>query len=161
MNLVRTIDRIFQGKASRREIARTASAAGVVGVAMPVLSRPVMAQTGSDLMYFTWGGFEAPELFPAFAETWGEPSTSFYGDEYEAIEKLRAGFEADVVCPCIDLMPSWMRVGLQPLDESRLIYLDDSFESIRNPAAAFHEGERYYTPTYYGFSSFVYRTDLT
>ena len=161
MNLVRTIDRIFQGKANRREIARTASAAGVVGVAMPVLSHPVMAQTGSDLMYFTWGGFEAPELFPAFAETWGEPSTSFYGDEYEAIEKLRAGFEADVVCPCIDVMPSWMRVGLQPLDESRLIYLDDSFESIRNPAAAFHEGERYYTPTYYGFSSFVYRTDLT
>ncbi len=161
MNLVRTIDRIFQGKASRREIARTASAAGVVGIAMPVLSHPVMAQTGSDLMYFTWGGFEAPELFPAFAETWGEPSTSFYGDEYEAIEKLRAGFEADVVCPCIDVMPSWMRVGLQPLDESRLIYLDDSFESIRNPAAAFHEGERYYTPTYYGFSSFVYRTDLT
>ena len=37
MNLVRTIDRIFQGKASRREIARTASAAGVVGIAMPVL----------------------------------------------------------------------------------------------------------------------------
>lgn len=161
MNLVRTIDRIAQGKASRREISKIAAMTGVVSLATPAMRRPAMAQTGADLMYFTWGGFEAPELFPSYAAKWGEPSTSFYGDEYEAIEKLRAGFAADVVCPCIDVMPNWMRVGLQPLDESRLIYLDDTFEAIRSPEAAFDKGERYYTPTYYGFSSFVYRTDLT
>ncbi len=161
MKLVRTIDRIAQGKATRREIGEIAALAGVVPLAVPVIARPAAAQSGEDLMYFTWGGFEVPELFPDYAEKWGEPSTSFYGDEYEAIEKLRAGFEADVVCPCIDVMPNWMRVGLQPLDESRLIYLEDTFESIRNPAAAFDNGERYYTPTYYGFTSFVYRTDLT
>jgi len=161
MNLVRTIDRIAQGKASRREISKIAAMTGVVTLATPVVRRPAFAQTGSDLMYFTWGGFEASELFPEFAAKWGEPSTSFYGDEYEAIEKLRAGFAADVVCPCIDVMPNWMRVGLQPLDESRLTYLDDTFEAIRSPAAAFDKGERFYAPTYYGFSSFVYRTDLT
>lgn len=54
-----------------------------------------------------------------------------------------------------------MRAGLLPLDESRLTYLDDTFETIRSPQAAFTDGDRYWAPTYYGFSSFVYRTDLT
>lgn len=161
MSMIRTIDRIAQGKATRREIQTMAAAAGVVTVTSPVFGRPARATEGSDLMYFTWGGFEDPGLFPTFAEKWGSPATSFYGDEYEAIEKLRAGFAADVVCPCIDVMPNWVRVGLQPIDESRLLYLDDTFEAIRSPDAAFHEGERVYVPTYYGFSSFVYRTDLT
>jgi spermidine/putrescine transport system substrate-binding protein len=161
MSMIRTIDRIAQGKATRREIQSAAAAAGVVSIALPVASRPARAVEGSDLMYFTWGGFESPGLFPAFAEKWGEPATSFYGDEYEAIEKLRAGFSVDVVCPCIDVMPNWMRVGLQPIDESRLLYLDDAFEAIRSPDAAFENGNRVYVPTYYGFSSFVYRTDLT
>jgi len=161
MSMIRSIDRIARGKATRREINRVAAAAGVVGIAMPVMSRPSHALQGSDLMYFTWGGFEAPGLFPAFAEKWGEPATSFYGDEYEAIEKLRAGFGADVVCPCIDVMPNWMRVGLQPIDESRLLYLGDTFETIRSPDAAFENGARVYVPTYYGFTSFAYRTDLT
>ncbi|MDA0220381.1 MAG: extracellular solute-binding protein [Proteobacteria bacterium] len=161
MSTIRLIDRIAQGKATRREIQALAVAAGVTTVTMPVIRRPAMAVEGSDLLYFTWGGFEDPSLFPAFAEKWGEPSVTFYGDEYEAIEKLRAGYEADVICPCIDVMPNWVRVGLQPIDESRLLYLGDTFESIRSPEAAFEKGARVYVPTYYGFSSFVYRTDLT
>ena len=161
MSTIRMIDRIAQGKATRREVQTLAAAAGVVAVTMPVTGRRAMAIEGSDLNYFTWGGFESPELFPDFQAKWGDPASSFYGDEYEAIEKMRAGFECDVVCPCIDVMPNWMRAGLQPLDESRLTYLGDTFETIRSPEAAFKDGERFWTPTYYGFSSFVYRTDLT
>ena len=161
MNRVKMIDRLSQGRLSRREVKQLAAAAGVVGVTAPVINRPARAASGEDLTYFTWGGFEDPNLFPTFVSRYGDPVVTFYGDEYEAIEKLRAGYEADVVCPCIDVMPNWMRVGLKPIDEGRLEYLDDTFESIRSPEAAFDKGERYYVPTYYGFTSFVYRTDLT
>jgi len=161
MNKIKMIDRLAQGKLTRREFKELAAVAGVASVAMPIASRPALAVTGEDLSYFTWGGFEDPNLFPEFVGKYGEPVVTFYGDEYEAIEKLRAGYECDVVCPCIDVMPNWMRVGLQPIDESRLTWLDDTFESIRSPEAAFDKGERFYVPTYYGFSSFVYRTDLT
>ena len=89
MSTIRLIDRIAQGKATRREIQALAVAAGVTTVTMPVIRRPAMAVEGSDLLYFTWGGSEDPSLFPAFAKKWGEPSVTFYGDEYEAIEKLR------------------------------------------------------------------------
>lgn len=106
MSMIRTIDRIAQGKATRREIQTMAAATGVVALTTPVVSRPAAATEGSDLSYFTWGGFESPELFPDFQAKWGDPASSFYGDEYEAIEKMRAGFECDVVCPCIDVMPN-------------------------------------------------------
>ena len=161
MNKIKMIDRLARGELTRREFKELAAVAGVVGVTMPVVNRPARAATGEDLTYFTWGGFEEPELFPDFVAKYGEPVVTFYGDEYEAIEKLRAGYEADVVCPCIDVMPNWMRVGLQPIDESRITALDDVFPAIKSPEAAFDKGERFYVPTYYGFTSFVYRTDLT
>ena len=137
MNKIKMIDRLAQGKLTRREFKELAAVAGIVGVTMPVVNRPAQAIDGDDLSYFTWGGFEEPELFPDFVAKYGEPVVTFYGDEYEAIEKLRAGYEVDVVCPCIDVMPSWMRVGLQPIDDSRITALDDVFPAIRSPEAAF------------------------
>ena len=158
MNRIKTVDKASQGKLSRREFNEALGVFGVSLVAVPMMPR--MARAASDLLYFTWAGFEIPELFPAYVEKHGAPDAVFYGDEYEAIEKLKAGFEADVVCPCIDVMPRWMGSNLQPIDESRITHLNDTFESLRNAPAAFHEGERYFVPTYWGFSSFVYRTDL-
>ena len=40
-------------------------------------------------------------------------------------------------------MPNWMRVGLQQLAESLLIYLDDTFEVNQSPDATFNTGERF------------------
>ena len=159
MKTFKVIDRIAQGKATRREYLETMAAVGATSMALPMASRP--AHAAGDLLYFTWAGFEDPGLFPAYVDTWGLPDFSYSGDEYEGIEKLKAGFEADVVCPCIDVMPRWMTSGMQPIDESKLLYLEDTFESIRSPEAAFVNGERFFVPTYWGFSSLIYRTDLT
>ena len=43
MKLVRTIDRIAQGKATRREIGEIAALAGIVPLAVPVIARPAVA----------------------------------------------------------------------------------------------------------------------
>ncbi|MBM3583257.1 MAG: extracellular solute-binding protein [Alphaproteobacteria bacterium] len=160
MNRVRLIDRLHQGKLTRREITEAAALFGVASVALPMAPRP--ARAGGELLYFTWAGFEDPGLFPAYVEKYGSPPEStFYGDEYEGIEKLKAGFEADVVCPCIDVMPRWQTSGLQPIDESKLLYLDDVFEPLKGPADAFIDGQRYFVPTYWGFSGICYNPTLS
>jgi len=159
MNRIKIIDRLTQGKLTRREYVEAMGVFGVTAAMLPVAQKPARAE--GDLLYFTWAGFEDPGLFPAYVERWGLPEFSYYGDEYEGIEKLKAGFTADLCCPCIDVMPRWMTSGMHPIDESRLDYLDDTFEAIRSPEAAFEKGERFFVPTYWGFSSFIYRTDLT
>jgi len=160
MQRLRIIDRLHQGKLSRREFTEAMSLFGVTAAAT-VGFKPRQARAAGEILYFTWAGFEDPGLFPAYVEKYGgPPETTFYGDEYEGIEKLKAGFEADVVCPCIDVMPRWQTSGLQPIDESKLLYLGDVFPSLRDGPDAFKDGQRYFVPTYWGFSSIVYRTDL-
>lgn len=160
MNRVRLIDRLHQGKLSRREFAEAAALFGVTAATLP--AAPRRARAAGEILYFTWAGFEDPGLFPAYVEKYGgPPESTFFGDEYEGIEKLKAGFEADVVCPCIDVLPRWQTSGLQPIDESRLLYLDDVFDSLKSPADAFKDGARYFVPTYWGFSSLCYNPTLT
>ena len=158
MNRIKTVDRLYQGKLSRREFNEALGVFGVSLVTVPSFVKP--ARAAGDILYFTWAGFENPNLFPAYAEKYGTPDAAFFGDEYEAIEKLKAGFEADVVAPCIDVMPRWMGSNMQPIDESRLTHLGNLFEVVHDPEAAFHNGERYFVPTFWGFTSIVYRPDL-
>ncbi len=152
------VDRLSQGKLTRRQFNEALGLFGVSTVLGPALARPARAE--SEILYFTWAGWDEPGLFPAYMEKYGAPEATFFNDEFEAIEKLRAGFKADVVSPCINVMPRWMDADLLPLDESRLSNLGDTFEVLRNPAAAFRDGKRYFVPQSWGFNSFVYRPDL-
>lgn len=155
---IKTVDKAAQGKLTRREFNRALGVFGVSTVAMPMMARPALS--AGEVLYFTWAGWEDPKLFPAYMGKYGAPDATFFNDEYEAIEKLRAGFKADVVSPCIDVMPRWMGADLLPLDESRISHLGDTFEVLRSPDAAFRDGERYFVPHFWGFNSFVYRTDM-
>ena len=156
---IRAIDRLTSGRMSRREFQKALGLFGLSMVAYPVVTRPVHA--ADNLLVFGWAGFDDPALFPGYEEKHGSPDHAFFGDEHEGIEKLRGGFGADVVRPCIDVMPRWMTANLKPIDESKLLYLDEQFESIRAAAPAFQDGQRFFVSLYWGFTSFIYRTDMT
>ena len=96
---------------------------------MPLLRTPVRAEDGW-LYLFTWNGYELPELHPAFTEKYGrEPDSSFYADNDEALEKVRAGFDADIVCPSGSTVIRWIHAGLiEPIDVGRLSHWPDMFE---------------------------------
>ncbi|MBN9547654.1 MAG: polyamine ABC transporter substrate-binding protein, partial [Alphaproteobacteria bacterium] len=60
-----------------------------------------LAEGGGDLVVFDWSGYEDPLLHPAYTAKYNaEPTFSFFGDEDEAFEKMRAGFKADIAHPC-------------------------------------------------------------
>ena len=65
------IDRLRDGKLSRRQFNQFLGAAGISLVATPMLSGKAMASPEDQATFFTWGGWNLPELFPDLhRKTW-------------------------------------------------------------------------------------------
>ena len=79
------------------------------------------------LIVFDWSGFEDEGFFQKYIAKHGDsPTYSFFGEEEEAFQKLRAGFRADVSHPCSQSVSKWLEAGLlEPLDTSRIDLWDD------------------------------------
>jgi spermidine/putrescine transport system substrate-binding protein len=76
----------------------------------------------ADVTIFDWSGYEAPEFHPGYTAKHGdEPTFTFFGDEDEAFEKLRAGFKVDLSHPCSQSVVKWREAGLlEPIDPSKI-----------------------------------------
>jgi spermidine/putrescine transport system substrate-binding protein len=153
------IQRAKRGGLSRRQFSALLGATGVSLFAMPVGSRMANAADG-QAMYFTWGGYDIPELLQEYYEKHGAlPDMAPYASESEALMRVQAGFVVDVMHPCNATIPRWIREGvLQPIDTSRLSHWNDMIPSLQEIGK--HEGEHYFASTEWGQTSFVYRTDL-
>ncbi len=158
----RTIDRLAAGRrTSRRDILQTMAALGIAVTAAPL--SPRNAQAGDVVNYFTWSGYEAPELHPGFIERYGEGhvAATFFGNEGKALEKLRTGFQFDVVHPCSYSVPHWIDAGvISPLDVTRLSNWPDLFPRLRDLPDTIRDGEHFMVPFDWGTSSVLYRTDM-
>ena len=155
-------DALGQKALSRREVTATLAAVGVATVSMAVPTRPARAEDGW-LYLFTWNGYELPELHPAFYEKYGRsPDASFYADNDEALEKIRAGFDADIVCPSSSTVIRWIHAGLlDPIDTGRLSHWNEMFPQLQTiRGTTDDDGNHYYAPWSWGNSSIVFRTDL-
>jgi spermidine/putrescine transport system substrate-binding protein len=89
--------------------------------AMALALSPARA-ADAGLTIFDWSGYEAPQFHPAYTAKHGdEPTFTFFGDEDEAFEKLRAGFKVDLSHPCSQSVVKWREAGLlEPIDPSRI-----------------------------------------
>lgn len=79
-------------------------------------------RAADSLTVFDWSGYEADSLHPAYAaQHGGAPNFSYFADEEEGLQKLKAGFKADVAHPCSQSIPKWQAAGvLDPIDTSRV-----------------------------------------
>ncbi|MGN6146844.1 MAG: extracellular solute-binding protein [Mesorhizobium sp.] len=132
--------------------------------AIPAISAVLaVAADPKDLIVLDWSGYEDPLLHPAYtAKYGGEPSFSFFGDEDEAFEKVRAGFKADVGHPCSQSVVKWRDAGIiQPLDTSRIAGWNDlnpDIMKMKNLATT-ADGKAWFMPFDWGNTSLLYRTD--
>ncbi len=93
---------------------------------------PFAAWAQDGLIVFDWAGYEDPAFHEAYVEkNGGSPEFAFFGDEDEAFEKLRAGFEADISHPCSQSVVKWRDAGLlKPIDTSRITAWNDIMPGI-------------------------------
>lgn len=109
--------------------ARKSRIAITLAVATALLGSVAGVVTAQDneLVIFDWSGYEAPEFHPGYVAKYGQsPTFTFFGDEDEAFEKMRAGFKTDLAHPCSQSVVKWREAGLlQPLDTSKITGWND------------------------------------
>jgi spermidine/putrescine transport system substrate-binding protein len=153
---------VKEGKLSRRKFTNSLLAAGVGMVTVPLTSRMANASPADQGTYFTWGGFDIPELFGQYVEKNGEmPNFAIIGGTEEALTKMRGGFVVDVSHPCNAGVPRWAASGLfQPIDTSRLSNWPDLIPDLYDLDYNMSGGKPWMVPFDWGQTSVTYRTDL-
>lgn len=156
------MDTLESGKLSRRRFNQLLGAAGISMVATPMMSQNAFAAAADQATYFTWGGWDLPELFPDYTEKHGEPPNfATFGGSEEAFTKMRAGFIVDVAHPCNVEIPRWVESGLfQPLDTSKMPNWNDVIPELWQLPGNDADGKPYFAPFDWGQTSITYRTDL-
>lgn len=156
MNRVKFIDRMSQGRVSRRDAMRAAAAFGVGMMVMP--KRSLAAE---NITVMEWSGYELPEYYPAYAAKHPDlPNFSFFANEDEALQKVRGGFNADIMHPCTYSVTPFVEAGIaKPIDTARLSNWNDVFEPLKTTGTVI-DGNVVMVPADWGISSIAYRTDL-
>ena len=130
-----------------------------LALAATLLSGAVQA-ADEELIILDWSAYDDPGFFQGYIEKHGDwPTYSFFGEEEEAFQKLRAGFRADISHPCPHSVHKWREAGLiEPLDISRIERWDDVNAEMKE-RFKFEDGY-YFLPADMGSTAITYRTDL-
>ncbi|MDA0218260.1 MAG: extracellular solute-binding protein [Proteobacteria bacterium] len=153
------IEKASRGKLSRRQMHQLLGLTGVSLMTVPALARPAAAD-GEEAFYFTWGGYDVPELLGEYHAKHGAyPDMAPYGSSEDGLAKVRSGFVVDVLHPCNSNAPNWVDAGVvQPIDTSRLKHWNDVIPSMKHIAD--RDGQTYFAPMDWGQTSVTYRTDM-
>ena len=136
-NVEKLQNQLIHGRISRRQFVQATAVAGLAPVASSMAPSSVRADA-DDLSYFTWSGYEVPELHqPYIDEHGGSPGWSVFASAEDGLQKIRAGFQTDITHPCVDNVPKWQAAGvIQPIDPSRVSYWDDMFPALHTMTGA-------------------------
>jgi len=145
------------GTLSRRDFAKLFAAVGVV-MATGIRS----ASAARKPLFLTWATMDLPEFFTAYAANNGSlPDFAVFGDQDEALLKVRKGFKADVVYPQSYTIQRWYDAGiLEPIDTRLISHWDDIFPNFRHMPGVTIDGHVTCVPADWGLSSIAVRTDL-
>ena len=154
------LGRMKAGTLSRRDFTRALGAVGLSMAALPMLRSP--AKAAPNLTVFGWAGYDVPELHPQFVEKYGaSPNMPVFATEEEALQKVRAGFQVDLMHPCSYNCKRWREAGvLAPIDTGRLSNYADIWPKFQEIPQTKTDGQTWFVPFDCGNSSILYRTDL-
>ncbi len=116
-----------------------------------------------ELLVYSYEETVTDEFLDGYRETYPQVKlrTAVYGELDEAVAKLRGGYKADVLNPCVDYIPILTNLDLlEPVDTSlipRWKYLFPFFRDMKEIQAG--EGKVWMVPVDAGLEGIMYRTD--
>jgi len=127
-------------------------------VSIAALGSSLAAQDAESLV-FDYSGFEVPEHHAAYIAKHGQsPSFAFFGDEDEAFQKIRSGFQADVAHICAGSVTKWQDSGLlEAWDTAKIQYYADLDANLKGQEIG--AGQTYFVPTDFGSTAIAYNPD--
>ena len=116
----------------------------------------------ADLVILDWAGYEDENFFKAYLDKHGQsPTYSFFADEEEAFQKIRAGFRADMGHPCSQSVVKWREAGIiEPIDTSRLKNWSKVMTNFAEMEGFKVDGQQWVVPVDWGATALTYRKDL-
>lgn len=157
INPDRLLKDLRRGKFTRRTFMQGLAATGLVATQIPV--KPAKADT--TITVFEWAGYDIPDIFIDYVEKYGSPEFAVFGEEEEALQKMRGGFVADVSHPCTSNVRRWRDAGvITPIDVSMIERWDEIIPSLKEPKGVQIDGQWYNVPFDWGNTSLLYRADL-
>ena len=157
MNRVKFIDQAARGKVSRRKFLAAAAAFGVGTVVMPLRGR-----ADEVLTCMEWSGYDQAQFFKSYVTKYGKPPNfSIFADETKALQKVRGGFNADIMHPCTYSVGPFVEAKIyKPIDTSKLSNWPDLFDTLKGVKGVVLDGQVVMAPADWGNSGIAYRPDL-
>jgi spermidine/putrescine transport system substrate-binding protein len=125
---------------------------------------PPIEQEPGDLKVFEWAGYEYPAYggkggpLQPYVDEYGKPKFTFLTSDDQALGKVRAGFRPDLVHPCVDYIGNWVELGVvEPWDPKLIPSFKDLDATLVKGGQV--DGQQYFIPADWGFSSPLYRAD--
>ncbi len=145
-------------------VAAAVSAACSSNGGTPAGGASSAGEPSGTLRLFSYSDGFAPAYMKAFREQYPNVNlvTSAFGNGDEAVAKIQAGFQADVVNSCVDENTLTMvQNGLyQPLDTSRIPDWNHIFPAMKDLPGVQADGKVYMIPVDAGTAGIMYNTDV-
>ncbi|MEJ6401935.1 extracellular solute-binding protein [Yoonia sp. 2307UL14-13] len=131
----------------------------LLGAASLIAIATTVTAQDSELLVLDYSGFENPDFHVGYTEKHGDsPTFSFFGDEDEAFQKVRSGFQADIAHICAGSVSKWTESGIiEPWDISKIPAYGDLDSNLTGTDIA--GGETYFIPTDFGSTAIAYNPE--
>jgi spermidine/putrescine transport system substrate-binding protein len=129
--------------------------------AIAVVAGTAATAQDRDLLVFDYSGFEDPAFHSAYVGTHGgSPTFAFFGDEEEAFQKVRSGFQTDITSICGGSVNKWVASGIiEPWDRTRIAAYEDLNSDLLGTEVSAGREELLFLPTYWGTTAILYDSD--
>lgn len=133
----------------------------VLAACAPAATPAPPDQITGTLTVLDWAGYDAPEFWIDFQETYPEVTVNFeFGaSDADIYAKMAAGDQADIFHPYTGWLQFYVDEGLvEEIDTSRLSNWDRVPDEMK--ALGEFNGKQYFVPWDWGFTSVLYRNDI-
>ncbi len=160
MNHKEIIELLKSGKLSRRQMMTVMASVGVGVAASPLMSQRAAAAS-VDLTLLEWNGYEYESFHPEYnAKYGGQPEVTFFAATEDAFQKMRAGFQCDLVHPCTGEVNMFKEAGLiKPLETDRIPRWGDIIPYLLTVKGVKIDGEYWFSPWDWGYSTVAFNPD--
>ncbi len=161
MDHAETIELLKSGKLTRRQMTKLLASVGVCLAASPLMPRQAAAES-VDLTLLEWNGYEYESFHPEYnAKYGGQPEVTFFAATEDAFQKMRAGFQCDLVHPCTGEVNMFKDAGLiKPLETDRIPRWGEIIPYLLTVKGVEIDGDYWFSPWDWGFSTVAYNPDV-
>ena len=147
-------------KRSRRQMIRLLASVGV-GVAASLLTSCQTADNDVDLSVLEWSGYQQIQYHPEYnAKYGGQPRIALFAEEKDAMQRMRNGYQVDLVHLCVNSLAEARDAGLiKPLDIDRIPRWGDISPTLLEVEDVQADGEYWMAPWEWGFSTVAYNPE--